>query len=683
MSTISKNSWTAEITTPSDPQPPLHWACENLQHDNHKFARRIFINKVIITRGEVVEELKYGDFSTFSYDEIVKDKVIQDAYKDLFEYGTSFDAEKLNISEALEENGMQRYIYVSNHNFDGYGVSGPVYSHVHRKTSSTPPLFVLSALTFGKYGTNPPHEFSGMLEAARFVPTIYFATQDPSITSIRFDFRFELNLDKEPTYMPSFEWMDFSKLFPDAVPPRPDAVNYASIIRDNDTLPLASCLNELLRLVGEMMQTEKAIQKELGVFKELAFQVTSKFAASQISDLTESTIRLATLSGKMIALVSGILVELLKLPGCLTADAIQMIFDTAEVLDEEGKLLVEKILTMFRSVGNILDNYLDILSTITADGLDEVITYGEIILNPWETEKILKKRDRRRAITSRNIQKLRAENAELLNALKTDAVKVLDQFIFIAAKIFNYVSFEAAEKPVCYEVVGKFIDHGQVDDTWDNLHWWGTTYLPSAPGAFRAVHQHFRWSKFLGDPSPAEAKANDILFKILGGGAKPNKSYKSTAPFRSLVTAFKDRKIGGPLIDPGLPDQTIQFAIAKRDGALDKAILGLDPKQDFVDVASTIPKPQEIAKEKPQTGNVESFDGGDIVYWLSLRADRNKSEEIFRGSLLINGFYFAHSPEPDASFLGSTPTNFAAITQNTSYFNPPYKKPVKVFRKPK
>lgn len=683
MSTTFKNAWTAETFTSDDPLRPLHWVCEGLKHDNHKFARRIFINKVIITREGNVVELKHNDFKEVDFDTIIKDNVVQPGYTELFEYGYSREAEKLNISEPFDKGKASHNILMQRHNFNDYGVSGTVYCYEHRKDPSDPPLFVFTSLSFGEYGAQPPHEFSGMLEAARFMPTIWFATLDKSITSIRFDYRFELNLDKEPTLSTLFGGIDFSKLFPDAAPPRPYAVNYASIIRDNDTLPLASCLNELLRLVGEMIETQKEIQKELAVFKDLTYQVTNKFTASKIPDLAESTLNLIALSGRMVVLVSDILVQLLKLPVCLAADAIQMIFDTNEVLDEEGKLLVEKVLNMFKSIGSVLGNYLEILSTITEDALDEVATYGEIILNPLDVRNILKRRDRRRAKTTQKIKDLRAENTKLWDILKTDAVKVLDQFIFIAGKIFNYVSFEAAEKPVCFEVVGKFLDHGKVDDTWDNLHWWGTTYLPSAPGAFRAVHQHFRWSKFLGDPSASEAKANDILFKILGGGAKPDKSDKSTAPFRSLVKAYQDSKIGGPLIDPGLPDQTIEFAILKRDSTLDKAILDIAPADDFVKVAHTIENPEVIAKEKPQTGNVESFEGGDIVYWLSLQADRNDSNEIFRGSLLINGFYFAHSPEPEASFLGSTPTNFAAITKSTSYFNPPYKKPVKVFRKPK
>lgn len=677
-----KHAWTAETFTSDDPLRPLHWVCEGLKHDNHKFARRIFVNKVIITRNGVVEELKHDDFKVVNFDAIIKDNVIQPGYTDLFEYGYSREREKLNISEPLDKVKAIRNIYMQRHNFDSYGVEGMVHCYEHRKTEDAPPLFVFTSLSFGEYGHKPPHEFSGMLNAARFMPTIWFATLDETISSIRFDYRFELDLDEWIMDKQTYEMLGFSSLFPDSPPPNFEPVNYASIIRDADTLPFASCFNDLIRLVQEFSKTYQALAQEVVVFVELSSHLMSTIISGKLDDLAKSVENIKNLSATLLKLGRKIRAAFREIPGCLWKDLKGTIKDAMTVLIEEGALLAEKIITLFKSIGKLLLNYLRILGKISEEVVDALVTVGELIWDPLEYDRILEQRRQRHNRTVKQIQKLQAENNVLWTMLKYDAVEVFDQFVFIAGKIFNYVSFEAAEKPVCFEIVGNFLDRGEVDHTWDNLHWWGTSYLPSAPGAFNAIHQHFRWSKFLGEPSPTEELANDALFWILGGGAEPDKSEATRRPFRSLVKAFQGSKIGGPLIDPGLPDQTIQFALALRDGKLDKAILDIAPTDDFVEVAKAIQTPGETAKETLQTGNEEYFKGSDIVYWLSLQARRNDSGTIFRGSLLINGFYFAHSPEPEASFFGDTPTNFAAITKGTSIFNPPYDPPVKLLRKP-
>lgn len=54
--------------------------------------------------------------------------------------------------------------------------------------------------------------------------------------------------------------------------------------------------------------------------------------------------------------------------------------------------------------------------------------------------------------------------------------------------------FDREEKPLKFEVIGQGLNHGN-SGKWDNIHFWSykNNELPSTPGAFHAVHIHWRW----------------------------------------------------------------------------------------------------------------------------------------------------------------------------------------------
>lgn len=677
MSTDFAYQWKAEVfeRDASDRKVPLRWVCKNLQHNGFSFAKEIYINKVIVTLAdETTRELVYADFEPFSMSSVIDGTTVKPEYDNLFAYGTSREGDKFNLF--YDSDGSNDY-YMKRHNFNGYGVRGSVMPFVCKKLSSTHPLFIFSAFSFGEYGKNPPHEFSGGLSAARVMPTIWFGTEDEQILSIRIDFCFHLHTD-DNLPVPSGLLDPLVKSSP-----KPTTTNFASIIRDADGLPIFSCFNELFRVADLYLKTYFNYQKALAEYELLSLEVFTLGNILKIPDLIakvgELVILATLLSTYMVAIIAELLVNI---PKCIAHDIAQMIVDMMTVLKEEGELLQQKVLPVIAEAILIFQKMVEILDILGDDFADEVGTDLKVIIVPIISPWLLKKRRERRDKNLRRVATLMREEEILLAKIKIDFPIMVDQFIFVIGKIFNYVSFAACEKPVQYEMVGNFLLKGDVEGTWDNLHWWGTNFLPSAPGAFHAIHQHFRWSHFLGGPSPSEKLGTWLLFQTLAGGADPVSDPEKTAPFRTLVESFKNRTVGGPLIDPGLPNQTIQFGLAKFDSTLHTALRTIDADKSFVKIASGLSSSevQQIAVPEVQTANEENFKGSDIVYWLSIKAEREAGAPIFRGSLLINGFYFAHDLEPDASLFGSKPTNFAAITKGTSMYRPPYVPPVKFFR---
>lgn len=678
--------WTAEVFE-SEAQGrslPLHWVCKDVKHDDFSFAKEIFINKVIVTlTNKSVVELTHNDFEWFGVGDILEGdtETVKPEYQKLFKYGSERDDELMNVRrEKNTDNTYSNYLLFNRHNFNSYAVSGSVFSFKCKKfvtSTQKHPLFVFSSFSVGSYGNDPPHEFSGGLEAARLMPSIWFATEDPGIASIRIDYRFHLHTDDN---IPLAEAFGSGK----TIMKWESSQNFASIIRDDDHLVIFSCFNEFLSKASDFVMTKALFTKKLAEYFILVDDVFVKARITKLPELVAVGTELLNLAIQLEVLVIGLIAEMLiNIPACLINDTSQSIKNILEVLSEEGKLLQDKIWPVIQGAIQIFKNVLAILGTMTVDALDEVNTIITIAVLPFLTPIIYRRRLERKEATKKAIADLLMENRKLTAKLKTDFWIMVDQFVFVAGKIFTFVAFEACEKPVQFEMSGYFIDKGMVDATWDNLHWWGTNFVPSAPGAFHAIHQHFRWARYLGNPSASETLGNRLLFYILGGKSKPISDEAGTAPFRSLVAAFSDSKLGGPLIDPRLSNQTIQFALALNGGDFDKALLAIDSKKSFEDIAKAQGDAKRIATELTQTGNEEKFTGSDIVYWLSLKAHREDFAKPFRGTLLINGFYFAHDREPEASFLGDTPTSFSAITKGTSSYRPAYTSPVKVFREPK
>jgi hypothetical protein len=128
--------------------------------------------------------------------------------------------------------------------------------------------------------------------------------------------------------------------------------------------------------------------------------------------------------------------------------------------------------------------------------------------------------------------------------------------------------------------------------------------------------------------------------------------------------------LSGPLIDPAIPTQTISLAIALNGGALDQELKKSDePFENVGDVT-----PEEIA-----TAGDSGNRGKDIVYWLSCQALKTE-KDFFKGTLLINGFYFAHDEEKPFSLF--SPANLFTPTQGVDLQKPITGKPYHLFRRP-
>ena len=222
---------------------------------------------------------------------------------------------------------------------------------------------------------------------------------------------------------------------------------------------------------------------------------------------------------------------------------------------------------------------------------------------------------------------------------------------FLSSLIYQIddVVFAAGEKPLLYEIA----THGLVEgvpafteeiggklypdeETWDNTHIWGcsdTSTLPSTPGAFHAAHFHWRWGKLF------ELEPSFPLAPILPHTGQPQ-----------YIGEYINNRIGGPLLHPDIPNQTIRFAVTRNDRP-EWRHDSLASEEFFFDLFW------------PKNGGIPSDiqRGDEIVYWYSVEvkrkkylnpyrnemAGRNYSRKEFKGTINIQGFFFAHNPEPE------------------------------------
>lgn len=509
------------------------------------------------------------------------------------------------------------------------------------------------------------------------MPSIWFATEDESITSIRFDYRFHLHTDDN-------SGIKLPLIDKEVNVPKPTVQNFASIIRDDDHLVVFSCFKKLLEAIDGFLKNQALLALQYDNLLKLWSEVFVLLRYDKLGDLIVAIKSIRETITELISLVDTIVYEMFfGIEICLATDLLKTFAVAIAVLKKEGDRLKEALMPVLQNLLGIVVSIFELISTISEDALDEAGTIFKELVIPPLAPIFRKKRIQRQQATRQTVKDLLIKFNDFKEAFKADLKGLFYQAVFTAGKIFTLIAFEAAEKPVEYEMVGNFVKGGQVDDTWDNLHWWGTDFLPTAPGAFHAIHQHFRWARYLGNPSPSETLGNLLLFYFLGGGSKPELDPQKTAPFRSVIEAFRDSDIGGPLIDPKIPNQTIQFAVALNGSKLDQSLLSIAKEKSFVEVAQSLSSAEETAKRLPDEGNQDRYTGSDIVYWLSLKATREDFKKPFRGTLMINGFYFAHERELPFRFLGDERTNFAAITKGTSAHRPAYSNPVKLFREPK
>ena len=207
--------------------------------------------------------------------------------------------------------------------------------------------------------------------------------------------------------------------------------------------------------------------------------------------------------------------------------------------------------------------------------------------------------------------------------------------------------FEAAEKPLIYEIGGIGLAKGTPfytnEDgdfkTWDNIHWWGgykDIHIPSAPGAFHALHLHWRWGgsvKKTSDPVSPQY-GNEPQFTKSG---VPNEVLKDRRYYQFL----------GPLVHPNCWIQSVRFAIVKYDKQEDNNITTKNFRDKFI---TNVNDPKMIK------------DGDNLILWYSvelhkklvLPADIYDGIEIvptktftskLNGTVFIHGLFFAHEQE--------------------------------------
>ena len=277
------------------------------------------------------------------------------------------------------------------------------------------------------------------------------------------------------------------------------------------------------------------------------------------------------------------------------------------------------------------------------------------------------------------------------------------------AEVAATAPFLAAEKPLLYEVcsVGNDInrtsivsDVGAASElkavatynpsvsysskttqlVWDNLHLWpgkllGKDFipmLPSTPGAFYALHTHWRWSAFVSDYYYAFNNGAFLHFLLAMPPYNITPQLKYHFFMRHYFGAilpgvdkgqwhYENVNIGGTLIDPNLSDQTIAFAVVRTRNSYLASEEIFDFTKHFL--SRKAEKPDAIEQ------------GAELSFWMSFAPERKFPHDDFGGTLFANGMYFAHSIHEPASILDSLT---AASIGQPAYFPPgrddvPYK----------
>lgn len=173
--------------------------------------------------------------------------------------------------------------------------------------------------------------------------------------------------------------------------------------------------------------------------------------------------------------------------------------------------------------------------------------------------------------------------------------------------------FSRGYKPVPVEMVGSgLLDGHPTFATFDNIHQWAKARtLPPTPGAANAAHSHWRWgaisTSLLGAPH----------FAGLGGP-------------------------GGPMLDPAIPKQSLDFALT-----------GRTPQPAVADWSTGPTTPSRAHfSELFTTGRAEPAElsgGSTVTQWWSLVANRSpeaaRQAPDWSGTFFVHGFFFAHGPE--------------------------------------
>jgi hypothetical protein len=92
---------------------------------------------------------------------------------------------------------------------------------------------------------------------------------------------------------------------------------------------------------------------------------------------------------------------------------------------------------------------------------------------------------------------------------------------------------------------------------------------------------------------------------------------------------------GGALVDPGIADQNLRFAITRNDQPEWEAQQNPSERDFFALFTDRRSRPSSVAL------------GDDLVLWLSFEVFRPEAQlgTPWTGNLFVNGFYFAHNQD--------------------------------------
>lgn len=257
--------------------------------------------------------------------------------------------------------------------------------------------------------------------------------------------------------------------------------------------------------------------------------------------------------------------------------------------------------------------------------------------------------------------------------------------------------FAKIEKPLVYEIcttawhpkaasVESPIVAGEGIPAWDNVHiapgkrdghdW--VPELPSTPGAFYALHCHWRWGAMLGDfwylyNNSGLKELFSVLFPFKPEIGRNAYSWFMDTYFHTLHPDGRDAQYrglamtanaGGPLFDPNLPVQTVQLLIAKTGHAQLGTTPAFDLVRDF----------RAAGRRAP-----EFINGGETLsWWLSFAAehgrpaDSRRSLVPFAGTLFASGMHFAHNLyEPGILGIFGPEGSLSALSRGRAAYYPP------------
>ncbi len=242
----------------------------------------------------------------------------------------------------------------------------------------------------------------------------------------------------------------------------------------------------------------------------------------------------------------------------------------------------------------------------------------------------------------------------------------------------EHAVFESSEKPLIAEMVGNGIVKGSnifsiersttkgflggfstertEQYTWDNIHWWGAggDLHASTPGAFHALHIHWRWAKVLQEKIGT--------FDILGHLSTP----------AAGESQFVGESEGGVLTDPKIQNQSIRFAVVRNESLPNGKEYSKHSTEAFEDFFKSLSQtPKEIGIKTDEGADMILYYSSEVFtenqplqnsYFSSPGTDvRNTANEPLTGNVFLHGIFFAHQDEKEKPTIGG----------NTSYYTNP------------